>query len=156
VDIGYTNSTVMIGAKRELLLVRNIDFGGRALMEALTGLSGESREGVVQALEQEDEVMVEFARVSLNALIREIQSSIGFLEHRHEETVSKVYVSGGPAKSQTILKIFAEELRLPCESWSAVSKCESALSGQRSAELAHNSIDLNVACGAAAVALKGN
>ena len=156
VDIGHTSSTVMVGMKRELILVRNIEFGGKALVEALTSLSGEGREAVLQALEQEDEIMVEFARVALNALVREIQNSIGFLEHRHEETVPKIYVSGGPAKSQTLLKVLAEELRLPCEAWSAVSKCESALSGNRAAELAQNSIDLNVACGAAAELLKGN
>jgi len=156
VDIGHTNSTMMVGLKRELILVRNIDFGGKALIEALTSLSGEGREAVLAALEQEDEVMVEFARVAINALIREIQNSIGFLEHRHEETIPKIYVSGGPAKSQALLKVFTEELRLPCESWSAVSKCESALPANRTAILAQNGIDLNVACGAAAELLKAS
>jgi type IV pilus assembly protein PilM len=156
VDIGHTSSTVMVGVKRELVLVRTIEFGGKALVEALTGLSGEGREAVLQALEQEDEVMVEYTRVALNALIREIQNSIGFLEHRHEETISKVFVSGGPAKSHTLLKVLAEELGLPCESWSAVAKCESALSAERAATLAQDSLDLNVACGAAAELLKAS
>ena len=156
VDIGHTNSTVMVGVKRELILVRTIEFGGKSLVDALTGLSGEGREAVLQALEQEDEVMVEYTRVALNALIREIQNSIGFLEHRHEETISKVYVSGGPAKSQTLLKVLAEELNLPCESWSAVNNCESALPADRAATLARDSLDLNVACGAAAELLKAS
>lgn len=156
VDIGHTSSTVMVGVKGELILVRTIEFGGKALIEAMTSLSGEGREAVLQALEQEDEVMVEFARVALNTLVREIQNSIGFLEHRHEETVPKVHVSGGPAKSQTILKVFSEELRLPCEAWSAISKCESAVSANRNADLLENGIDLNVACGAATELLKRN
>jgi Tfp pilus assembly PilM family ATPase len=154
VDIGHTSSTVMVGVKRELILVRTIEFGGKALLEALTGLSGEGREAVFQALEQEDEVMVEYMRVALNALTREILNSIGFLEHRHEETISKIFVSGGPAKSQTLLKVMSEELHLPCESWSAVSKCESALAANRAATLARDSLDLNVACGAATELLK--
>jgi Tfp pilus assembly PilM family ATPase len=156
VDIGHTSSTVMVGVKRELILVRTIEFGGKALIEALVSLSGEGREAVLQALEHEDEVMVEFARVALNALVREIQNSIGFLEHRHEETIQAIHVSGGPAKSPTLLKVLAEELRLPCESWSAVAKCESALPPNRSASLQNDIIDLNVACGAAAELLKGN
>ncbi|EDY19549.1 Tfp pilus assembly protein ATPase PilM-like protein [Chthoniobacter flavus Ellin428] len=156
VDIGHTNSTMMVGLKRELVLVRNIDFGGKALVDALTSLSGEGREAVLQALEQEDEVMVEFARVAINALVREIQNSIGFLEHRHEQTIPKIYITGGPAKSQTLLKVFTEELRLPCEAWSAVSKCESALPAHRTAQLNDHMIDLNVACGAAAELLKAN
>jgi type IV pilus assembly protein PilM len=156
VDIGHTSSTVMVGVRRELILVRTIDFGGKPLVEALTGLSGEGREAVLHALEQEDEVMVEYTRVALNSLTREIQSSIGFLEHRHDETISKVYVSGGPAKSQTLLKVLTEELGLPCESWSAVAKCESALAPNRAATLSQDSLDLNVACGAAAELLKAN
>jgi Tfp pilus assembly PilM family ATPase len=154
VDIGHTSSTVMVGVKRELILVRTIEFGGKALVEALVGLSGEGRQAVFQALEEEDEVMVEYTRVALNALVREIQNSIGFLEHRREETIGKIYVSGGPAKSQTLLKILAEELHLPCESWSAAAHCESALPASRAANLAKDSLDLNVACGAAAELLQ--
>lgn len=156
VDIGHTSSTVMVGVKRELILVRTIDFGGKPLVDALTGLSGEGREAVLQALEQEDEVMVEYTRVALNALIREIQNSIGFLEHRHEETISKIFISGGPAKSPTLLKVLGEELRLPCESWSALAKCESALPPARAATLAQDCLDLNVACGAAAEVLQAS
>ena len=156
VDIGHNASTVMVGSKRELILVRSIDCGGKALLEALTGLSGENREAVLQALEQEDEVMVEYSRVALSALIREIQNSIGFLEHRHEETIARVYVSGGPAKSQTLLKVLSDELALPCEVWSAVGKCESAIAANRAAGFAAEALDLNVACGAAAELLKGN
>jgi len=155
VEIGHVNSTVMVGVKRELVLVRTIDFGGKALIEALTGLSGESQELVFNALAQEDEVMVEYTRVAVNALVREIQSSIGFLEHRHEETISKVFVSGGAAKSQALLKVLGEELELPCESWSAVAKCESTLPANRAASLIHEELDLNVACGAATELLKG-
>jgi Tfp pilus assembly PilM family ATPase len=156
VDIGHNASTVMVGSKRELILVRSIDCGGKALVEALMGLSGEGREAVLQALDQEDEVMVEYSRVALAALIREIQNSIGFLEHRHEETIHRIYVSGGPAKSQTLLKVLSEELALPCEAWSAVSKCESALPANRAEAFAAEALDLNVACGAAAELLKGN
>lgn len=155
VDIGHTNSTVMVGSKRELMLVRSIDFGGKALIEALVGLSGEDRDAVLQALEQEDEVVVEYTRVALAALIREIQNSIGFLEHRHEETISKIFISGGPAKSAALLKVLSEELALPCESWSAAGKCELSLSASQAEGFAREALDLNVACGAAAELLKG-
>ena len=156
VDIGHTGSTVMVGAKRELILVRSIDFGGKALLDGLAALSGEEREVVIEALDQEDEVMIEYCRVALSSLIREIQNSIGFLEHRHEETVSKVFISGGPAKSAALLQILCEELGLPCESWSAAGKCEAGLGAGQAAGFAAEALDLNVACGAAAELLKGN
>ena len=156
VDIGHTNSTMMVGVKRELVLVRTIDFGGSALTEALIGLTDEPREAVFSALDHEDEVMVEYTRVALNALVREIQSSIGFLEHQRDQRIDRVHVSGGPAKSRTLLKVMAEELGLPCESWTAVDKCENSVSASRRGNLASEAMDLNVACGAAAQLLKGN
>jgi Tfp pilus assembly PilM family ATPase len=156
VDIGHTTTTVMVGMKRELVLVRTIEFGGQPFIDALTGLSGEARDTVFQALEQEDEVMVEYTRVSLNALVREIQNSIGFLEHRHEETVRQLYVSGAIAKSRTLLKVLSEELGLPCETWSAADKCEAGFPEARRAAFADNSVELNVACGAATELLKAS
>jgi len=156
VDIGHATTTVMVGVKRELVLVRSIDFGGKPFGEALTGLSGEDFETVFTALEQEDEVMVEYTRVALNALVREIQNSIGFLEHRHEETIRQLYISGGVSKSRTLLKVLSEELGLPCEMWSAATKCETALTGTQKDKFAEDAVDLNVACGAAAELLKGN
>ncbi len=156
VDIGHVASTMMVGAKRELALVRSIDFGGKTLMEALGGLSGEGQEGVIEALEQEDEVMVEYTRVALNTLAREIGSSIGFFEARQELTIHKIFISGGPAKSKTFLKLMGEELGMPCEPWSAVESCENAIASSRREDFARESVDLNAACGAAAELLKGN
>jgi Tfp pilus assembly PilM family ATPase len=156
VDIGHATTTVMVGVKRELVLVRNIEFGGMPFIEALTGLSGEDRDTVFQALEQEDEVMVEYTRVALNALVREIQNSIGFLEHRHDETVRQLYISGALAKSRTLLKVLSEELHLPCETWSAAGNCEAALPASQRDAFTQDSVDLNVACGAAAELLTAN
>ena len=118
---------MMVGAKRELVLVRTIDFGGRVLLETLMALSGETRESVLQALEHEDEMMVENTRMALMVLMREIGSSIGFFEGRREETIDRIFVSGAPAKSQTLLKVMSEEVHMPCESWNALGHCEIAV-----------------------------
>jgi len=150
VDIGHTSATMMIGAKRELVLVRSIDFGGKLLIETLMALSGEERSAVLTALEQEDELMVENTRMALMVLTREIGSSIGFFEGRREETISRIFVSGGPAKSKTLLKVMSEELHMPCEAWNALANCEIALSAPKRLAFSENAVDLNVACGAAA------
>jgi Tfp pilus assembly PilM family ATPase len=141
---------MMLGAKRELVLVRSIDFGGRVLVETLMALSGESREAVIEALENEDEVMVENARMALMMMTREIGSSIGFFEGRREEMISRIFVSGGPAKSKTLLKVMSEELQMPCEAWSAIANCENTVAPNKRQGLAAQAADLNVACGAAA------
>ncbi len=153
VDIGHATSTMMAGIRGELVLVRSIDFGGKGLLEALCGLTGDSREAVISALDQEDEVMVEYTRVSMNSFTREIASSIGFIEHHHDGSVSRIFVSGGPAKSRVFLKLMGEELGFPCESWAAADKCEMEIGPDRMADYERESLDLNVACGAALQAL---
>ncbi len=156
VDVGHGASTVVAGVKREMVLVRSIDFGGKSLLEALAGLSGTGTEGVFEALEQEDEVMVEYTRVAIANLTREVGSSIGFFEARHEHSIPRIYVTGGPAKSKTFLKLMSEELGMPCEAWQAAENCENALPSNRRDDFARECLDLNVACGAAAEALKAN
>ena len=150
VDIGHTSSTMMLGAKRELVLVRTIEFGGHGLLSALMDLSGETREAVLTALDQEDEVMVENTRMALGALTREIGSSIGFFEGRREETIGRIYVSGGAAKSPTLLKVMSEEIHMPCEAWSPVESCEIEVAAHKREGFAQHALDLHVACGAAA------
>lgn len=155
-DIGHTASTVMVGAHGELMLIRSVDFGGQSLLDALSGFSGESRERIIQALEQEDEVMVEYTRVAMNSLSREIQNSISFFESHHEQAIREIYISGGPAKSRTFLKLMADELGMPCRAWNAAQRCEVTVAQSRRAQLESEALDLNVACGTAAAILKGN
>ena len=150
IDFGHLSSTMMIGARRELSLIRSVDFGGKSLVEALCGLSGESSETVLSALAQDDEVMVEYARMALMALTREIGSSIGFYEGRREETISQIWVSGGLARNTTLLRLLGEELRMPCQPWVAVERCEVNVSSSKRAQLAEEMLDYSIACGAAA------
>jgi Tfp pilus assembly PilM family ATPase len=153
-DIGHLSTTVTVGAKGELILVRTVEYGGASLMEALVASTGNDREYCVAALEQWDEMTVEQARISLSALTRELSSSIGFFEGRREETISRIFVSGGPVRSTAILKIMTEELHMPVEAWHPFDQCETSLSDERSRGFSEELINLNVACGAAIEHLK--
>jgi type IV pilus assembly protein PilM len=149
-DIGHTNSTMMVGSKKELVLIRNIEFGGKTLIETMCNLSGLDRELVLHTLEQEDELMMENARLALNQLTREIGSSIGFFEGRREETVGQVWVSGGLAKNKAVLRILTEELHMPCKSWNALDRCDISVPASRRDIFAEEMSDFSIACGAAA------
>ncbi len=153
-DIGHMTSTLMVGIKRELVLVRSIDCGGSLLLETLRSLTGEPHEVVLQALESEDELMVENTRMALGILAREISSSIGFFEANREANIDRIYVSGAPAKSQAILKVLSEEVKRPCSAWNAVARCEVGLAEGRLRAFEASALDLHVACGAAAEALE--
>ena len=150
IDFGHMSSTMMIGARRELSLIRTVEFGGRSFVEALCGLSGESSETVLTALGNDDEVMVEYARMALMALTREIGSSIGFYEGRREEAIGQIWVSGGLARNATLLRLLGEELRMPCQPWVALERCELNVSTSKRAQLTEEMLDYSIACGAAA------
>ena len=150
VDIGFLSSTMVLGSKKELILVRNAEVGGHTIVETLSAMSGESRESVLIALEQQDEMMIDNARVALMNLTREISSSIGFFEGRREETVSKIHVSGGAAKSPALLRVMSEELHIPCEPWNPFDPCEVSLPSKQRDRFVGEMFDLHVACGAAA------
>jgi Tfp pilus assembly PilM family ATPase len=153
-DIGYHNSTVTVGVKKELVIVRAIDYGASSLIEFLVSNGAPSPAEAVRLLETYDEAAVENARLSLAALTREIASSIGFFEGRREENITRVYVSGGGARLKTVLSILSAELHIPCEGWDPFSHCELALPAARKETLAEDFVSLNVACGAAAEALR--
>ena len=149
-DLGHTASTMMIGVRGAMGLIRTVDFGGKALVDTLCNLSGDSPDTVLSALEADDEVMVEYTRMSIAALAREIGSSIGFFEGRHEESVRQVWISGGLARNKTLLRLLGEELQLPCQSWVAAERCEINVSSSKRAQFAEEMLDYSVACGAAA------
>jgi type IV pilus assembly protein PilM len=154
VDIGHHHSTVTVGVKKELVIVRAIDYGAGHLREFLVSNGAANPEEVFRLLETYDEPTVENARLSLAALAREIASSIGFFEGRREEYITRVYVSGGGARLKTVLSILSAELHIPCEAWNPFAKCEVALPAGRRETLAEDFVSLNVACGAAAEALQ--
>jgi Tfp pilus assembly PilM family ATPase len=156
VDFGHTTATITVGAKRELILVRALEYGAQTLLDALIAHGAKNREEALRQLEENDEVALECARLSLTVLTRSITSSIGFFEGRHEENIAKIFVSGAIARSKALLNILSEELHIPCESWDPFKSCEVSLPAARRQTIAEDFVSLNVACGAAAEALKGN
>ncbi len=155
VDIGHLATTVIVGVKRELMLVRTLSFGGHSFVEELICHGASGYDEIIEMLAQEEVLTVENARLSLTELVRSISSSIGFFEARREETIPRVFVSGGMAKSPMILRILTEELQLPCEAWDPFAKCEINLNTALKSALAEQLPTLTGACGAAAEILNG-
>jgi Tfp pilus assembly PilM family ATPase len=148
-DMGHLQSTVLIGSKQELVLARNIDYGGKALRQALTAdeaIDGETAWGLVL---QGDEAMAEICRNSLGRLATEVRNSIGFFEGQREESIHRIFVSGGLARAEIILQSLSDELGLPCEIWDPLETCEVALPADKRQALPNEFVSLNVACGAA-------
>jgi len=148
-DMGHLQSTVLIGSKGELVLVRSIDYGGKALMHALTAEDALDADAAWLMIQQGDEGMTEICRGSLARLGMEVRNSIGFFEGQREEAISRIFVSGGLARAETVLQALSDELTLPCEIWDPLETCEVALPAAKRQALPNEFVSLNVACGAA-------
>jgi len=148
-DMGHAQSTVLIGSKGELVLVRSIEYGGRALMQALTAEGALDAQAAWEMVQQGDAGMAEICRNSLNRLATEVRNSIGFFEGQREESISRIFVSGGLARAETVLQGLSDDLSLPCEIWDPLETCEVALPAAKRQSLPHEFVSLNVACGAA-------
>jgi type IV pilus assembly protein PilM len=148
-DMGHVQSTVLIGSKRELVLVRSIDYGGKALNEALTADGALDANAARLMVAQGDAGMTEICRDSLMRLATEVRNSIGFFEGQREESIHRIFVSGGLARVEAILQTLSDELGLPCEIWDPLERCEVALPAAKRQALPNEFVSLNVACGAA-------
>lgn len=148
-DMGHLQSTVMIGSCKELVLVRSIDYGGKALTHALTGEGACDPAAARLMIQEGDAGMADICRESLGRLATEVRNSIGFFEGQHEQNIHRIFVSGGLARAETILQILSDELGLPCEIWDPLETCEVALPPAKRQALPHEFVSLNVACGAA-------
>lgn len=153
-DIGYAGTTMLIGWKGELVLVRSIEYGSRGLLDRLAMLGNLSHGEALEALEKQDLLLSESARISLAELAREISSSIGFFEGRFEESISQIYVSGGISSCGAVLQLLSGELGRPCQTWSALADGEIALPGALSGSYGYDAASLHSACGAAMQLLK--
>ena len=153
-DMGHLQSTVLIGHKTELMLVRSIGYGGKLFGEALTADGAVDAEAARVLVQEGDAGMAETCRSSLLGLATEVRNSIGFFEGQCEESIYRVFVSGGMARMEMILQILSDELGLPCEIWDPLETCEVALPPAKRQALSSEFASLNVACGAAISYLK--
>lgn len=153
-DMGHLQSTVLIGSKGELVLARSIDYGGKALTHALTADGALDANAAWIMIHEGDGGMAEICRGSLARLGTEVRNSIGFFEGQREESINRIFVSGGLARAEMILQTLSDELGLPCEIWDPLETCEVALPAAKRQALPNEFVSLNVACGAAFEYLK--
>ena len=149
VDIGHCETRVLVGAKRELILARTIEYGGKDFLNAITSGDGIDRESAIMLVEQNDPGMMEASRASLFHLARELRSSIGFFEGQREEAITRVYFSGGLVKALMPLQILSDELEIGCNTWDPFQNCQVDLPKAKLTAFDGERTHLNIACGAA-------
>jgi type IV pilus assembly protein PilM len=152
VDLGFKSSSITILDCGEIKLNRVVAIGGErftaGLAEALT-ISPLEAENI--KIGMPDEVQPNLEAI-INPLGRELRASIDFFEHQYDKTINQVFVSGGSARSDVILKCLQNELMVPCKSWNPTRFLQLELSPQKMGEIEQVAPQLAVAIGAAATA----
>lgn len=149
VDIGHNETRVLAGMKKELVLARTVDYGGDDFLKAVTNGGGVDQTAAMQLIEQNDPGMFEAGRMSLVHLARELRSSIGFFEGQREESIQRVYFSGGLVRSLMPLQILSDELEIACVTWDPFQTCQIDVPRARLTAFDGERTHLNVATGAA-------
>jgi type IV pilus assembly protein PilM len=152
VDIGFRHTSVCVVDRGELAMSRVVNIGGdkltAGLAEAMNVTYAEA-EGIKVGMAPEVQSALENQVLPLG---RELRASLDFFEHQQDRPVSQVYVSGGSAKSESILEMLKAELVVDCKTWNPTRSLQLALPGQQAVEIDHVGSQLTVAIGAALAA----
>lgn len=152
VDIGFKNTSICLLNNGELILSRVVNIGGDRLTQGLAesmGISYAEAEGIKVGMPSEVKTNLE---PLLAPLGRELRASVDFFEHQQDRTVSQIYISGGSARSEFIVKSLETELMAPCTSWNPTSRLQLALPPSQVPEVEQMAPQLTVAIGAATAA----
>lgn len=153
VDIGFRSSSISILREGELALNRVVTIGGDRLTTGLSeflNISYAEAEGIKVGMAHEVESALDSLLVPLG---RELRASIDFFEHQHDRPVGHVYLSGGSARSEFVVRTLQRELAVECKLWNPAAHLQLALSPKQEAELEQISPQLTAAIGAALTAL---
>ena len=113
------------------------------------GTTAAPRNRVARGTEAWDRAMLE---AQVQPLGRELRASLDFFEHQQDRPVSQIYVTGGSARSEMILKMLHTELIVDCKAWNPTTALQLALHGQQAVEIEQIGPQLSVAIGAALAA----
>jgi type IV pilus assembly protein PilM len=153
IDIGFNGSTISLLQQGELVMTRVLATGSDQLTSELAesmGISYAEAEGIKVGMPAEVEGQLAGL---IGPLGRELRASMDFYEHQHDRPVTRVYVSGGAARSELILQLLQQELMAECKPWNPTSFMEISVPAQQAAELEQVSPQLAVAVGTAMATL---
>jgi type IV pilus assembly protein PilM len=150
VDIGFKNTSICLLQKGELIVSRVVNLGGDKLTQGLAesmSISYAEAEGIKVGMPTEVQSNLE---TLLSPLGRELRASIDFFEHQQDRTISQIFISGGSARSEFILRTLEAELLAPCKTWNPTEGLQIALPAAQAGELQQVASTLAVAVGTAA------
>lgn len=149
VELGFKNTSITILDAGEIVLNRVVNLGGDRLTGGLAetlGISYPEAENIKVGMPHE---VVQTLEPLIQPLGRELRASIDFFENQHDKPVTKVYLSGGPARGELTVQTLQVELMVPCELWNPAKRLQPSLPPEKLGEFEGVAPQLAVAIGAA-------
>lgn len=148
-DLGFKASTISILVEGKLLLTRAVNAGAdqmtRDLAEVMS-VNYAAAESVKVLMPEKVEPKL---KTLLSALTTEFRSAIDFFEEKESKAVSKIFLAGGPARSNFIIDALQAELGRPCERLSLDAFIDPVLPATRLEQFSKDAPQLAAAIGAA-------
>jgi type IV pilus assembly protein PilM len=152
-DLGFRSSSICIVHQGELILSRVVGIGGDRLTSGLAeviNVSYAEAEGIKIGMPGEVQAQLESLVLPLG---RELRASIDFFEHQRDCAVTKVFLTGGSARSETIVQMLQREMMIECKLLNPTTFLEMELPPQQAGEIEQIAPQLTVALGTALAAL---
>ena len=153
IEVGFKCTTIGILQQGELVLSRVVNMGGDRMTSAIAEemkINYAEAEGIKIGMPSEIQSTLEAIVAPLG---RELRASIDFFEHQQDRMVSRIYVAGGPTRSDIILQFLRNEMMADCVTWNPASFVSPALPALQTADFEEVAPKLGVAIGAAIAAL---
>jgi type IV pilus assembly protein PilM len=153
IDLGFKGSFISILQQGELILSRAVAIGGDRLTNGLAEtlkISYAEAEGIKIGMPSEVQAQLESLVLPLGL---EFRASIDFFEHQQDRPVSHVFITGGSARSETIVRTLQQELMIDCRILNPTAFLRMELPPQQTVEIEQVAPQLTVALGAALAAL---
>jgi type IV pilus assembly protein PilM len=150
VELGFRNTTITILDAGEIALNRVVGLGGDRLTSGLAdslSITYQEAESIKVGMPTE---VVQNLEPLIHPLGRELRASIDFFENQSDKAVSKVFLSGGAARSDVMMQTLQAELMVPCEAWNPAKQFQASLPPEKAGDFENAASQLTVAVGAGA------
>jgi len=126
-NIGYSQTNVIILKDGQPRFMRDIQIGGRDISEPLAKELQLEETGADRVIcDPKDKLaqVTEISKAVLSNLVNELRLSFGYYENQHGSSVGQLYVSGGAARLGGISDYFNETLGIKPVIWNPFAKFE--------------------------------
>jgi type IV pilus assembly protein PilM len=116
-DVGAQITTLNFLRQGQPLLTRFMQFGGTALTEHIAKILTLSTAAAEEEKRKMSESVSVLARAALQPLVREVRSSIDFVERQYDCRITHAFVGGGTACRSALVQFLGEDVGLGMEVW---------------------------------------